>query len=92
VALENLEYDVTCHGICPGSVLTPGTEARVDQIMSEQGLPREAAERAFLQGKQPTGRFVSARNVTDLLIFLCGPVARDMTGAILPIEAGWLAS
>jgi 3-hydroxybutyrate dehydrogenase len=60
--------------------------------MSEQGLPREAAERAFLQGKQPIGRFVSARNVTDLLIFLCGPVARDMTGAILPIEAGWLAS
>jgi 3-hydroxybutyrate dehydrogenase len=92
VALENLEYDVTCHGICPGSVLTPGTEARVDQIMSEQGLPREAAERAFLQGKQPTGRFVSAQNVTDLLIFLCGPVARDMTGAILPIEAGWLAN
>lgn len=92
VALENLAYDVTCHAICPGSVLTPGTQARVDQIMSEQALPREAAERMFLQGKQPTGRFVSAQSVTDLLIFLCGPVARDMTGAILPVEAGWLAS
>ena len=92
VALENLEYDVTCQAICPGSILTPGTEARVHQIMGEQRLPREAAERAFLQGKQPTGRFVSAQSVTDLLIFLCGPVARDMTGAILPVEAGWLAS
>jgi 3-hydroxybutyrate dehydrogenase len=92
VALENLEYDVTCHSICPGSILTPGTEARVGQIMSEQGLPREAAERVFLQGKQPTGRFISAQSVTDLLIFLCGPVARDMNGAILPVEAGWLAS
>jgi 3-hydroxybutyrate dehydrogenase len=92
VALENLEYDVTCHSICPGSILTPGTEARVHQIMSEQGLPRDAAERAFLQGKQPTGRFVSAQSVTDLLIFLCGPVARGMTGAVLPVEAGWLAS
>jgi 3-hydroxybutyrate dehydrogenase len=40
VALENLEYDVTCHGICPGSILTPGTEARVRQIMSEKGLLR----------------------------------------------------
>jgi 3-hydroxybutyrate dehydrogenase len=92
VALENLEYDVTCHSICPGSILTPGTEARIHQIMNEQALPREAAERVFLQGKQPTGRFVSAQNVADLLISLCGPVGRDMTGAILPVEAGWLAS
>jgi 3-hydroxybutyrate dehydrogenase len=30
--------------------------------------------------------------VTELLVFLCGPVGKDMTGAILPVEAGWLAS
>jgi 3-hydroxybutyrate dehydrogenase len=92
VALENLDYDVTCHGICPGSVLTPGTDDRVRQIMVEEHLSREAAERAFLQGKQPSGRFVPTRSVTDHLVFLCGPVAREMTGAILPVEAGWLAS
>jgi 3-hydroxybutyrate dehydrogenase len=92
VALENLDYDVTCHGICPGSVLTPGTERRVQQIMIDERLPREVAERAFLQGKQPSGRFVPAQSVTELLVFLCGPVAKDMTGAILPVEAGWLAS
>lgn len=91
VALENLEYDVTCHSICPGSVLTPGTETRIAQMATEQNVSRTAAERAFLVGKQPSGRFVSARSVTDLLLFLCGPVARDMTGALLPVEAGWLA-
>jgi 3-hydroxybutyrate dehydrogenase len=92
VALENLDYDVTCHGICPGSVLTPGTDERVQQIMIDERLSREAAERAFLHGKQPSGRFVPARSVTELLVFLCGPVAKDMTGAILPVEGGWLAS
>jgi len=92
VALENLDYDVTCHGICPGSVLTPGTEGRVQQIMIDEHISREAAEKAFLQGKQPGGRFVPVRSVTELLVFLCGPVAKDMTGAILPVEAGWLAS
>jgi 3-hydroxybutyrate dehydrogenase len=92
IALENLEYDVTCHGICPGSVLTPGTDDRVRQIMVEEDLSREAAERAFLEGKQPSGRFIPARSVSELIVFLCGPVARDMTGAILPVEAGWLAS
>jgi 3-hydroxybutyrate dehydrogenase len=92
VALENLEYDVTCHGICPGSVLTPGTDDRIRQIMLEEDLSREAAERAFLEGKQPSGRFIPARSVSELIVFLCAPVARDMTGAILPVEAGWLAS
>jgi 3-hydroxybutyrate dehydrogenase len=92
VALENLDYDVTCHGICPGSVLTPGTEGRVHQLMADEDLSREEAERLFLQGKQPGGRFIPVRSVTDLLVFLCGPIARDMTGAILPVEGGWLAS
>lgn len=92
VALENLEYDVTCHAICPGSVLTPGTDGRVRQLMAEQNMPRVEAERAFLAGKQPSGRFVPASSVTDLLVFLCGPAGRDMTGAQLPVEAGWLAS
>jgi 3-hydroxybutyrate dehydrogenase len=92
VALENLDCDVTCHGICPGSVLTPGTEGRVHQLMADEDLSREEAERLFLQGKQPGGRFIPVRSVTDLLVFLCGPIARDMTGAILPVEGGWLAS
>ena len=92
VALENLDRDVTCHALCPGSVLTPGTDNRVVDIMREQGLGREEAERAFLRGKQPSGRFVSSRSVSDLMVFLCGPVARDMTGAMLPVEGGWLAS
>ncbi len=91
VALENLDYNVTCHAICPGSVLTPGTDERVQHIMADEGLSREAAERVFLQGKQPSGRFIPAQSVTELLVFLCGPVARDMTGATLPVEAGWLA-
>lgn len=92
VALENLEFDVTCHSICPGSVLTPNIEGRVLRLMEERDLSRETAEAMFLKGKQPGGRFVSAHSVTDLLVFLCGPIARDMTGAMLPVEAGWLAS
>lgn len=92
VALENLEYDVTCHAICPGSVLTPGTDGRIRQLMADRELPRAAAERVFLAGKQPSGRFVPAGSVAGLLVFLCGPVARDMTGTQLPVEGGWLAS
>jgi 3-hydroxybutyrate dehydrogenase len=92
VALENLDYDITCHSICPGSILTPGTDERVVDIMRENNLSREMAETLFLEGKQPSRRFVSPQSVSELLIFLCGPIARDMTGAMLPVEGGWLAS
>jgi 3-hydroxybutyrate dehydrogenase len=92
VALENLDVNVTCHSICPGSVLTPGTEARVIELMNERQVPRDVAERAFLEGKQPSGRFGSSDSVSNLLFFLCGPIGRDMTGSVLPVEAGWLAS
>lgn len=92
VALENLDYDITCHSICPGSVLTPGTDERIIRMMSDEGIDRRDAERRFLEGKQPGGQFVSPDSVASLLIFLCGPIARDMTGSLLPVEAGWLAS
>src|SRR5690606_40303787 len=73
VALENLDYDVTCHSICPGSVLTPSIESRVTRLMEEQSLSRQAAEEMFLRGKQPPGRFGRGRRGTDLLVLLCGP-------------------
>lgn len=92
VALENLDYDITCHSICPGSVLTPGTELRINEMMEQEGIDRPTAESRFLEGKQPGGQFVSPESVAALLVFLCGPIARDMTGSMLPIEAGWLAS
>lgn len=92
VALENLRYNITCHSVVPGSVLTPGTEARISRMQTEDGLSREHAERMFLEGKQPGGEFIPAQHVADLLVYLCGPHARSMTGAILPVEGGWLAS
>jgi 3-hydroxybutyrate dehydrogenase len=92
VAMELLDGDVTCHALRPGSTLTPDLERRVEAIMAAEDLPRAAAEKKFLQGKQPNGRFIEVDSVCRALLLLCGPAGRDMNGAILPIEAGWLAS
>jgi 3-hydroxybutyrate dehydrogenase len=92
VALETLNQGITCNAICPGSVLTPNIDQRVQALMHDQDLDREAATRIFLAGKQPTGRFVESSHVADLLVFLCGPAGRDITGTMLPVEGGWLAS
>jgi 3-hydroxybutyrate dehydrogenase len=90
VAAETAGDPVTCNAVCPGSVSTPGTEARVAAIMTEQRIDRDAAVRQFLSGKQPSGRFVAAESVAAMVVFLCSAAGADITGAVLPVEGGWL--
>jgi 3-hydroxybutyrate dehydrogenase len=92
VALEVMHDNVTCNAICPGSVLTPVHEATLQKWMDEEGLTREKAEQRFHAGKQPSGRFISAEDVADFMVFLCGPGSRDINGAALPIEGAWSIS
>jgi 3-hydroxybutyrate dehydrogenase len=90
VALETAGQGITCNAVCPGTVLTPGIDARIAGIVA-QGASRDEAERHYLAGKQPSGRFVQAADVAELVAFLCGPAAKDITGATLPMDGGWLA-
>ncbi|MEJ0015872.1 MAG: SDR family oxidoreductase [Acetobacteraceae bacterium] len=92
VAMETLRDGITCNAVCPGSVHTPASEQRIMASVTEGALSREEAERDFLAGKQPSGRFVEANDVAALVVFLCGPAGRDITGATLPVDGGWLAS
>ena len=91
VAMETLNQGITCNAICPGSVLTPNIDGRIHALMDERGLERGDAVREFLKGKQPTGELVDAAHVGDMVVFLCGASASQITGAMMPIEGGWLA-
>jgi len=92
VALETLSENITCNAVCPGSVLTPVHEATIRKSMADEGLSRAEAERRFHAGRQPSGRFIAAEDVADLMVFLCGPGSRDINGAALPIEGAWSIS
>jgi 3-hydroxybutyrate dehydrogenase len=89
VALETRGQDITCNAVCPGTVETPVHEARIQEMMASQHLSRAQAEREFMIGKQPGGRLITAEDVAALIVFLCGPESRDITGAALPIDGGW---
>lgn len=91
VAAETLNQGITCNALCPGAVLTPASDARIGTLMQQTGLDRDAATRRFMAGKNPGGRFVDPAHVGELLVFLCGAAAQDITGAVLPMEGGWLA-
>ncbi len=91
VALETLNDGITCNAICPGTVQTPSIEGRIQTMMEDDNVGREEAVERFLSQRQPTRRFIASEDVAELVVFLCGMAARDITGSSFPIDAGWLA-
>jgi 3-hydroxybutyrate dehydrogenase len=92
VAAEVMGQGITCNAVSPGSVLTPNIESRLQRLMAERGVDREAATREFLAGKQPVARFVPAEHVAELIAFLCSESAAEINGANMPVDHGWLAT
>ncbi len=86
-ALEVAGSDISCHALTPGTVLTPAIDKRIEALMTDQGIDREEADRRFLMGKQPSGRFVRTESVAEMMLLLCGPIGPDMNGAILRSRA-----
>jgi 3-hydroxybutyrate dehydrogenase len=91
VALETAELDITCNGICPGWVRTPLVEAQIKARAEREGRPIEEAARDLLGEKQPALRFATPEEIGGFVVFLCGPHAVTITGAMLPIDGGWTA-
>ena len=89
IALETARTGITCNAICPGTVPSPAILERVAGIAESEGVSREEAERAYLAPRHPTERFVALESVAALVVFLCGPAGRDMTGSELAIDGGW---
>ena len=91
VAIEAAADGITCNAICPGAVHTPGIEVRIQGMLQKNGRSRDDTVREFLVGKNPSGRFISAEHIGDLIVFLCSQAGGDINGAVMPMEGGWLA-
>jgi len=89
VALETRGHDITCNAVCPGTVETPIHAQNIEQMMKNDSVSRAEAEKRYLATRQPGGHFIEAEDVAEMILFLCGPHSRDITGAALPIEGGW---
>jgi 3-hydroxybutyrate dehydrogenase len=91
VALETAPGPVTCNAICPGYVRSALIESQIEDYATTHRLDPEAAAKAFLGEKQPSGNFVAPSDIAALAVFLCSDAAAQITGASFPIDGGWTA-
>jgi 3-hydroxybutyrate dehydrogenase len=90
-ALENAHSGVTCNAICPGWVLTPLVQKQVDDRAAKEGLSNEAAKKALLAEKQPSGEFVTPEELGALAVFFCSPAGDQVRGVAWNMDGGWTA-
>lgn len=91
VALEVAEANITCNAICPGYVRTPIVEGQIDAQARAHNLPRDRVIAEVILVAQPIKRFVEVDEVAALALYLCGEMARSITGAAISIDGGWTA-
>ncbi len=90
-ALETASTGVTCNAICPGWVLTPLVQKQVDDRAARDGLSNDAAKKALLAEKQPSGDFVTPEELGALAVFFCSPAGNQVRGVAWNMDGGWTA-
>ena len=71
---------VTVNGIAPGYIATDNTAA----LQADPDRSRQIRERI------PAGRWGESADLGGAVVFLASPAAAYVTGAILPVDGGWL--
>ncbi|SER01169.1 3-hydroxybutyrate dehydrogenase [Thalassovita taeanensis] len=82
---------VTVNCICPGwtetAILGPQIDARVAAFDGD----RAAGIADMVSEKQPSQRMSDPSEVGALALWLCAPLAHNVTGTAIPIDGGWTA-
>jgi NAD(P)-dependent dehydrogenase (short-subunit alcohol dehydrogenase family) len=82
LALAFAAEGIRVNALAPGWIETPMTEA-------PRANPTRNAE---LLARMPLGRWGTPGDIAPAALFLCSPLASYITGAVLPVDGGYLAS
>jgi NAD(P)-dependent dehydrogenase (short-subunit alcohol dehydrogenase family) len=73
---------IRVNAVAPGWIATPLTQALQD----------DHERSAAILARTPLGRWGEPGDVAGAVVFLCSPAAEFVTGAILPVDGGYLAA
>ncbi len=86
MALDYAKQGIRVNAICPGTIETPMVDGLLDKMPD-----REGAEELF-KSFHPMGRFGTADEIAHAVLFLCDENVNFMTGSMLSVDGGWVAS
>lgn len=84
LAVEWAKQGIRVNAVAPGTIRTE----RVRQLATEPGGPEYLAA---IESLHPMGRLGESAEVAAAILFLASPEASFVTGAILPVDGGYLA-
>ena len=73
---------IRVNAIAPGWVATPLTQALQD----------DPARSAAILARTPLGRWGKPVDIAGIVVFLCTPAASFITGAVMPVDGGYLVT
>ena len=88
VAADFIRHGIRANAICPGTVMTPSLEVRIEAQAAQTGKTVEAVHREFV-ARQPMGRLGFAREVAMLAVYLASDESSFTTGAVHVVDGGW---
>jgi meso-butanediol dehydrogenase / (S,S)-butanediol dehydrogenase / diacetyl reductase len=86
MALEYASKGIRVNAICPGTIVTPMVEGLFEQIGD-----KKSAEELF-KSFHPIGRLGRPEEIAHAVLFLCDDNVEFMTGTMLSVDGGWIAT
>lgn len=87
-AIECAPFKIRVNAICPGAM--PGTSFLTrDPRHGNDGVPADVATE--VSKVHPLGEPITAEDCAEALLYLASPAAKNVTGACLPVDGGYVA-
>jgi NAD(P)-dependent dehydrogenase (short-subunit alcohol dehydrogenase family) len=87
LAVEHAHRGIRVNAVAPGAVDTDFVANARDAAAD----PDPAASRASAISQHPIGRILDPAEIAEAIVFLASPAASAITGAILPVDGGYVA-
>lgn len=85
VAMELGPHGIRANAICPGAVEGPRMEGVLAREAAAKGMTRDAVYEGYAKGTA-MGRFIEARDVAAMAVFLASDAARLVSGQVIAVD------
>ncbi len=71
---------ITSNCVCPGRIMS--------EQVTERLYPTEESRQQFADANIPAGYFGDPEDIACMIVFLCSPIARYVTGTVIEVDGG----